>query len=60
MYQQAGVREYWIIDPDIDLVQAGVLRDGSYITSAYGPEDKVPVHILDNFEIDLSEVFADE
>ena len=59
LYQKAGVREYWIIDPEIDLVQVGVLSAGSYITSVYGSTDKVPVHILENFEIDLSEVFPD-
>ena len=58
-YQQAGVREYWIIDPESNILQAGVLNNGSYITSVYGAEDKAPVYVLDNFEIDLAEVFAE-
>jgi len=59
LYQKAGVREYWIIDPDTDTLQVGVLSAGSYITSVYGSTDKAPVHILENFEIDLSEVFVE-
>lgn len=59
-YQQAGVREYWIVDPDLNLLQAGVLHDGKYITTMYEAEDIAPVAILEGCEINLAEVFSEE
>jgi len=56
-YQKAGVREYWIIDPDEKILQAGVLSNGSYVTSMYDHEDKAPVSIIEGLEINLAEVF---
>jgi len=56
-YQKAGVREYWIVDPDTKTVSAHILENGKYIISAFGDEDIVPVHVLEGCEIDLSEVF---
>ena len=59
-YQQAGVREYWIVDPEANFVQTGVLKGGEYITTMYDAEDKAPVFILEGFEIDLADVFRDD
>jgi len=58
-YQKAGVREYWIIDPERNLLEANILENGKYIMSIYDESDIVPVTILDGFEIDLAEVFAE-
>ena len=57
LYQKAGVREYWIIDPDEKFVQAGVLSNGSYVTTMYGSEDKASVHIIEGLEINLTDVY---
>ena len=59
-YQQAGVREYWIVDPDLNILQAGVLTDAGYLTKVYGEEDKAPVSILEGCEINLADVFSAE
>ena len=59
-YQQAGVREYWIVDPELRLLQAGVLKDGAYITTVYDPEDVAPVAVLEGCAIDLADVFGEE
>ena len=59
LYRQAGVREYWIIDPDTRTVATHVLKDGEYITRAFSATDKAPVHIMDGCTINLIEVFAD-
>jgi Uma2 family endonuclease len=56
-YLQAGVREYWIVDPDAQIVQVHLLHDGKYITSPYGSKDTIPVHVLSECKIDLSDVF---
>ena len=58
-YQKAGVREYWIVDPEIKTVQVCILENGRYITSVYDETDKAPVSVLEGCEIDLAEVFAE-
>ena len=56
-YLLAGVREYWIVDPDARSVQACVLNHGGYDVKVFTEADRVPVHILDGCVIDLAEVF---
>jgi len=58
-YQQAGVKEYWIVDPIHNLLEANVLVNNKYTTTIYDENEKAPVHILDGFEIDLADVFAE-
>jgi len=56
-YLRAGIREYWIVDPKSETLAVNILKDGNYITHAYTKEETVPVHVLEGFKIDLSEVF---
>ena len=58
LYQRAGVREYWIVDPDSKMVTVHVLRDGVYTTAAYGDTGAAPVNALPGCEINLEDVFA--
>ena len=58
-YQKAGVKEYWIVDPERNLLEANRLNGDSYTTTIYLETDKAPVHILDGFEINLADVFKD-
>jgi len=58
-YQKAGVREYWIVDPDIKTVQVCVLENGRYVTSVYDENDKAPITVLEGCEINLAGVFAE-
>ena len=58
-YQRAGVREYWIADPDSKTLSVHVLEIGRYITSAYGDTDIAPVSVLPGCGINLSDVFAE-
>lgn len=59
LYQQAGVREYWIADPDNESVQVFTL-DGSVLKlrEDYGREDVAKVSVLDGCFIELSKVFS--
>ncbi len=58
LYQRAGVREYWIVDPTDKSVQVFTLEDGRYAAKDFGAVgDKVKVNILEDCVIDLSEVF---
>jgi len=58
-YQRAGVKEYWIVDPDRNLLEVNLLVNDKYMTSIYNETDKAPVSILDGVEIVLAEVFAE-
>ena len=58
LYQRAGVREYWIVDPDSGAAQSFVLEDGRYSVKEFGTAgDKMKVNVLEDCVIDLSEVF---
>ena len=64
LYQRAGVREYWIVDPAERLVWVYTLEeDGFYHTatvySAGSVQPTVPVGILEGCEIDLTTVFPE-
>ena len=56
-YRQAGVREYWIVDPETKTVQVCILDGGRYFTTVYADTDNAPVSVLPGCEIDLSDVF---
>ena len=60
LYQRAGVREYWLVDPDARSVQVFLLEDGRYSAMDYGEEgDSVRVNVLEGCTIDLSLVFPE-
>lgn len=60
LYQRAGVREYWIVDPASKSVQVFVLEDGRYAATDFGQAgDKLKVTILEDCVIDLSQVFPE-
>ncbi len=61
LYQRAGVREYWIVDPEYKSVQVFTLDDGGSlkIHEDYGREDVARVNVLDGCFIDLGKVFPE-
>ena len=58
-YLQAGVREYWIVDPDHKSITVHILENDKYVIYAYDENDVLPVNILDDCDIILSYVFSD-
>jgi len=58
LYKQAGVREYWIVDPSNRVVDVFEWEKGP-APQTYVREDKIKVGMLDNCEIDLSFVFPE-
>jgi len=59
VYLNAGVREYWIIDPHSRAVEVYLLENGKYHVAHYDDTSKIPVSVLDGFEVDMAEVFED-
>lgn len=60
LYQRAGVREYWIIDPDQRVVSVYTLEEGAYhAATAYPAGALVPVGVLEDCAIDLKAVFPE-
>jgi Uma2 family endonuclease len=59
LYEAAGVREYWIVDPKTKIVNIFLLQaDGKYdLGTVYECNQKAPVHIFKGLEIDLNELF---
>jgi len=60
LYQRAGVREYWMVDPDNESVQVFTLDGGALkIREDYGREDVAKVNVLEGCFIELSKVFSE-
>lgn len=61
LYQQAGVREYWIVDPENRAVQVFLPDDNGFlrIYEEYGHEDVAKVNVLEGCFIELNKVFPE-
>lgn len=58
LYQRAGVREYWIVNPEDRTVQVHVRKDGFFQPQEfYTREDTAVVNILEDCTIELNRVF---
>ena len=59
VYQEAGVKEYWVIDPREKGVQIFLLTNEKLLAAGYlYAEDKVTTPLLPGFSLDLSKVFT--
>lgn len=60
-YQKAGVREYWIIDPQNQLAHVFLLKDGRFsLQRVYSRTETAQVNILDGCFVDLNRVFPEQ
>ena len=59
LYEESGVKEYWIVHPKDEAITVYLLKeDGKYDAGTiYEFEGKVPVYIFNNYQIDLSDIF---
>jgi len=62
LYEESGVREYWIVHPEEAILEVFTLDEkGTYqLKSMHTRDDTVAVGIFDDFAIELSEVFEEE
>ena len=61
LYQRAGVREYWIVNPDDKTVQV-MLRDSGGVLQlheVYARKEIAKVHVLDGCFLELNKVFPE-
>jgi Uma2 family endonuclease len=57
VYEAAGVREYWIVDPDLCTVEVFVLRDERYVqVGRYGMDDVVHADVVAGFTVTIRTV----
>lgn len=56
-YERAGVREYWLVDPDACTVEPFVLRRGKYVAMPVETES-ITLRVMRGVTIDLREVWS--
>jgi len=57
-YAKAGVREYWMVDPDEKTIEVYTLKEGAYILlGKYSPGQLAKSNILSGFEVAVKEMF---
>ena len=60
IYESAGVREYWIVDPESRTAQVHILDNEKFnFIKTYRDNETVPVHVLDGCTISLPDTFPD-
>jgi len=59
LYEEHGVKEYWIVHPEARTINTFLLQaDGKYDEGKlYEFKGKVPVYVFDNYLLDLEDIF---
>ena len=57
LYQEAGVREYWVVDPENNGLTVYRFQEGAILTYTYKRDAVVPVGIFSGLHITLEQVF---
>ena len=63
LYVKNGVREYWIVDPEQEIIEVLNLKEGefrskSYNTGVVGQTSRLSSFIIQGFDIDIKEIFV--
>lgn len=62
VYEESGVKEYWIVNPTEKMVQVFLLDEekGKYFgIQPFVEDDMMPSHVFPDLKVDLMEVFAE-
>lgn len=57
IYEAAGVPEFWLLDIDRKELTVCVLKNGRFTRKVYSGPVKVPVTVLDGYEVDMEAVY---
>ena len=57
-YLKAGVKEYWVVDPESKKASVYILENGYYTNKVFENNDTIPVTILDGLNISLKDLWA--
>ncbi|MDR1626766.1 MAG: Uma2 family endonuclease, partial [Spirochaetia bacterium] len=58
-YLEAGVGEYWIIDPEEKTVSVNVLKDGRYVLFQYAAQAALRSAAIPGFTLEVKSIFPD-
>jgi len=58
LYEQNGVREYWIVDPTARSISQLVLRKKHYALTEHGEADSIRSAVLSGFEMNVGELLG--
>ncbi len=60
LYEQHGVREYWLIDPEAKTVEVLCLESGTYqLAGRWLPGERARSRLLQGFEVPVSPLFGE-
>jgi Uma2 family endonuclease len=61
LYEENGVLEYWIVDPDAKSVDVFVLEDKKYVQKGvfYNQNENIPCFLLPDFKINWNDIFTE-
>lgn len=59
-YEQAGIPEYWIVDPREERITVLRLENGAYVATVRGVGERAESAVLTGFSVDVAAVFAAE
>jgi len=58
LYEEAGVKEYWVVYPMDEMIEVYLLVNGTYVLDKkYLEDDTIDVKTLEGLTIDLKEIF---
>ena len=58
LYEESGVKEYWIVYPFEQIIEVFLLNNDKYqLVRKYFSDEKIQVNIFDGLEIDLKDIF---
>jgi Uma2 family endonuclease len=59
LYQQHGVREYWLADPEGQYVEVFILEQGKFVRQgAFGPDDTFGSPVFGGLSVNVSELLS--